>query len=470
MGRQANWVVRLYDPSDYDRTISYVYMRDRTEDNLISFEGMYGLDDYLVWEMTNDLAYNDFSTVALDVRFSLQETYTAKYVDKQYRPVEISYNPNTSRYILYAITETSAILSTDILSYKPKNLVIEKTRPGHGVLEEILQGNEILNVRYDETVSRLFKEFEYEDFVIQYDWSVSDLINAIAIPNRMEWFARDGTVYIGREILAHGKKNSATFDKTGTTKSESPFCLKYAGPPRSHSVKSYLEAYRCIWAKHWAGKCGGVTKSCFSKIGKGPILRDEYFQYLEHGREKYNALRLFAKDYKIPQVSIGTIIEDTGKDEYVDSVSVQKNSKIFNIRNPRQIIFDTKTDKHSPKYVENGVSRSTPYLEENGGILFPSVDVSSNKAPNSVLFKLDGMNGNTVLGPYVFGNGRDPALNYPTKRDKKDFKFMLPCGWCLYVDGETGETIIQISDSEVHGAPLGTGSYLKFSKTGLEIH
>jgi len=142
---------------------------------------------------------------------------------------------------------------------------------------------------------------------------------------------------------------------------------------------------------------------------------------------------------RIPSVTIGNILKDESviTDEYgnttemlpyVDEVSIQKNPKLRSVREPHNILIDRGDDLAVQHQLERA-TRSTPYLDHESGLLFPSPKLD-HPPPNSLIFNVEGKRESAVIGGYVYGDGRTgedgiKTLNIPIKR-REDFRLKFP--------------------------------------------
>ena len=185
-----------------------------------------------------------------------------------------------------------------------------------------------------------------------------------------------------------------------------------------------------------------------------------YINCLEGDLERNQALALLMKTPKYPGVTIGSILEDEGG-ETVKSVSVQKNPNVYLMKTPNDIIID-RVGEHEVVLQKHQICRTTPYLDHNAGILFPSPYLANEPPPNSILFNVNNRGEASVVGPYVYGSGR-PGLVIPVK-EKGDFRLQLPNGACIYIK-ENNEIIIQQA-ADPQSIPSGSGSYIKIGSDG----
>jgi len=228
-------------------------------------------------------------------------------------------------------------------------------------------------------------------------------------------------------------------------------------------LANWEENYKCIWAKHTAGKGGGISKGCFVPVGMGHFDKHLYLRTLEGDIEKtIGSSILSRRKVRIPSIGIGNILKDEGvlKDEegsstgispYVDEVSLQQNPKTLSIREPHNIIVN-RGDDLAVQYQLERATRSTPYLDNEAGLLFPSPTLD-NPPPNSLIFNVDGKRESAVVGPYVYGDGREELI-IPYKEKKGDLRLQLPNGWCLYIT-EAGTTYLRVKDVDSQTKPSG---------------
>ena len=470
MSVQGGWAIRFYNPDNFrqgQQIISnFKGFQERTLDDIVVFSGMYGLDSYMLWYIHKDLHGYDYNTSNLNLRLFADTDKNKSFWENKYRVVEVKYDPKTSRYVLFALSEDSIILNTKLLSWRISSIKWKEERKAYEVLEEILEENGILAVNFFQTENEELIDFTYNQITFDSNWSVRDFINYICDDNKYEWYVYNKVLYVGKELFTRKSMNiSAKYVEASDQLSESSLFKKIQGDLRPADVLGHIDnRWRCIWAKHIVGKSGGMTKACFSKIGSGRVDKLLYLSTLEGEREINNATFIFAHNqFNSYSIGMGSILKDEGEALYVDEVSVQKDTDTYKVRNPNEMVFDRGNEDDVSRIVSSKehVVRSTPYLDHNAGILFPSVELD-NPPPNSIIFNIKGREESSVLGPFVMNNGKDLVI--PFKTDKLDFRLQLPGGWCMYVDKDNVMVIEKNADPSKK--PTGSGTYIKFDGDG----
>lgn len=479
---RTGWAISLRDPEEYVRNPrtgkmenkpigspvgNFKNFGDRQLDNVMVFNSIYGLKHYMIWEMHQNLGFYDFGSVLLNLRLFHDGNPNAKFWNDLYRPISIKYSTKRSKYILYAVSEDSLKLDMDCIN---PSVSFDTGKKGWEVLQEINKTKGYFaKVVYHESGDPSLQEPLLYMLPNLYDIRVYDLIRYICDECGYEWCIRKDCLHVGPELnaiyeLQSGFKTDIATDKV----SETAFFKYYSGSTIPADILSnWSQTWRCIWVKHAAGACGGVTKACFAEIGSRQIYKERFIQSLDPGkRESLEASKLL-RPTKGVNMMIGNILTDLGENEFIDEISIQKNRKKKNETVPYNIQID-RSEGEEETIVENSlnkVSRLTPYLDENAGLLFPS-QTPSTHPPNCVVgFPEQRIESPVVLG-FLYGNGRGVTL--PTKAQKEDMKLRLPNGWCFYVDGKTGETIIRKEDAEVEGKPSTNVEvpYIQITKEG----
>ena len=467
---QGGWAIRFYDPSDfrkgYDTVSNFKGYKDRTLDDIIVFNGIYGLDSYMMWYIHPDLQTYDLNTVHLNLRLYPSMNKNKHFWENKYRVIEVKFDPKAKRYVLLALSDDSILLNTKLLTWDLTGMVFEEERKGYEALEDILQANDILAVMFFESPNPDLIDFKYKQLTFEPNWRVRDLINYICDDNGYEWYVYNRVLYIGKELWTReAMAIQGRYDETRDKLAESSFFKKIYGDLRPADVLGHLNnEWRCIWVKHAVGASGGITKACFSRIGAGRVDKLLYLHTLEAEREKANATYIFAqKQFNSYSIGMGNILQDEGNELFIDQVSVQKDIDTYKIRDPNEMVFDRGDEDEYSKVAsqKEKVPRSTPYLDHNAGILFPSVQLD-NPPPNSIIFNIKDREESSVVGPFVMNNGKDLVI--PFKEDKLDFRLQLPGGWCLYVDKDNAMVIEQNADPSAK--PTGSGVYLKIDSSG----
>jgi len=490
------WSIRFFQGNNYkeDGVIDYVSNfkkgKARQLDTIITYSGMYGIDNYLIWNIHKDLPNYDFSTVVLNLNLCLYKDPEIVYFQDFYRVQDIRYNPNKSQYTLYAISETTVKLHSKLTEYNVTSLSYKENRKASDVIKEVIEDNNIFYIIYheDEEVTKDMIDYEYRYFNIDIEWTVLDFIEYICNDNMYEWcidkFIDEDNVpteilHFGHEIKPWRFRNATKdFELEKDNISQSVFTMKITtdGSPME-PLAHWEERLRCVWSKHVAGKSGASSRGCFVPIGQGHFDKFLYLRTLEGNIEKdigYSRLSITKK--RVPSVKIGNIIQDEGDSQFIDIISVQKNPDLYPITEPRNILIDRGDDIAVQHQLEK-ITRSTPYLDDGAGLLFPSPKLD-NPPPNSLIFNVDGKTESAVIGPYIYGDGRierdeegkptgNMKLIIPFKEKKGDLRLQLPNRWCLYVK-EDGEFILQ-KDADPTALPDSSGTYIKWDSNGKII-
>ncbi len=488
------WSIRFFQGNNYkdDGTIDIVSNfkrgKSRQLDTIITYNGMYGIDNYLIWNIHKNLPTYDFSTVVLNLNLHLYKTPKIVYFQDFYRVQDIRYNPSKSQYTLYAITESSVKLHSKLTKFGVKSLSYKKNRKASDIIREVIEGNDIFFVTYheDEEGTKDMIDYEYRYFAIDIEWTVLDFIQYICNDNMYEW-CLDKTVdednvpteilHFGHEIKAWDYRNATKnyeIEKDNISHSINAMKITTDGSPME-PLAHWEETLRCVWSKHAAGKGGGISKGCFIPIGGGHFDKFIYLRTLEGGIEKDIGYSMLTKKKKrFPSIGIGNILKDEGDYQFIDEISIQKNPPTYSIREPHNILINRGEDILVQHQLEK-ITRSTPYLDHNAGMLYPSPKLD-NPPPNSLIFNIDGKRESAVLGPYLYGDGRierdadgkptgDLKLIIPFKKNKGDLRLQLPNGWCLYIK-EDGETFIQKEGADPTTVPTLANSQIYLGANG----
>jgi len=499
---KAGWVIRMYPANDYTKELSVVGncgdVTRRMYDNVVAFSGMYGIDNYMIWYIHKNLGgYYDFSTMNIELKLYSGLNTKRPYWVRQYKVIDVKYDTNKSQYVLYAMSLDSAKLQTHLVDYQVKSLSYDDKRQVYsqkpsqkemevkrktltatqyktayskikrfGVLVDVLQKHNIFRVEYmDCQDESALKNFEYRMFTFDEDWRVIDFINYIADQNSLEWYVRNNVLYIGNECKAiEGMNSTRKFDLETDNISNTAWFKKYSGISRQMDVMAHIgKVWRCVWAKHVAGKSGGISKGCFTRIGIGTLSKEKYFRTLEGEPEKALGTKMLIDKPYSHYITLGNIKTDEGDPVFIDEVSVQKNKELYKINEPSDVKIDRGDDVLLLKQTKEKVVRSTPYLDDGSGILFPSPILENDvgfavRPPNSIIFNVKGKEEASVVGPYVMGNSKED-FTIPAK-ERDDFRLSFPSGWTFYVD-EKGRTLIQASDR----SPDKTGTFSSVKDT-----
>ncbi len=453
-----SWIVRLYKGDDYSHQIDIIgdfkQYKNRQEDDIVVFSGMYGIDDYFKWYIHKNIKSYDFTTVNIDLALYLDGSSAKTFWRKQYKILDVKYDTNESKYVLFGISLDSAKLKTKLVDYGVKGLSWKKNRTPKQVLIDILEKNEIFKVEYMESIYESdLRNFEYRMFTFDEDWRVIDFINYIADQNHFEWYVKNNVLYIGNECKAiKGMNTTRKFDLEKDNISNTAWFKKYSGETRPMDIMSHIaETWKCVWVKHICGASGGVSKGCFTRIGIGTLDKENYLKTLEGDPERNIASKLFINKPYSHYITLGNILEDHGEISSIDKVSVQKNKELYKVNEPSEVKFDRGDESTSPlTQIKERISRSTPYLDHRAGLLFPGSILEDDEGnpivpPNSVIFQVKGKEEASVVGPFVMGNHQADFV-VPLK-GRKDFRLSFPNGWTLYVD-EQGRTLLQTENRE----------------------
>lgn len=453
----GGWSIRLFDPNNYRKGLDIISnfqnFKARQRDEIVVFSGMFGLESYMVWYIQKDLKGYNFNTVNLELKLFLDMDKNKMFWQEIYRVIDVKYDPKESRYVVFCLSEDSVILNTKLADYNIRSLNFDKNLKAKDVLKQILEDNNLLAVTFFESPNKEVIDYEYRQISIDPNWTIRDFISYICDDNDYEWLVKERVLYVGRELQTiKDMVVSAEYLEERDQISESGFFKKVSGDLRPMDTLAHWDKrWRCIWAKHSVGASGGVSKGCFAKIGYGTVDKNMYLYTLDGYFERSMASYLFSKSPRNSHfIKMGNIIKDEGDKQYVDFISVQKDLDIYHIKSPKDTVFDRGTEDEQSKIVnqKERVARSSPYLDHEAGLLFPSVGLD-NPPPNSLIFNVEGREESPVLGPFVFGNGL--KLTIPFK-NKKDFRLQFPNGWCFYVE-ENGTTYLQVKNVDSQQEP-----------------
>ena len=388
----SGWSVRLFEANDYadeatiDMFSNFKKSKDRQLDTIFTFSGMYGVDNYLVWNIHKDLPNFDFSTVALDVNIFMYKSTDIVSFQDFYRVQDIRYNANKGQYTLYALSETTVRLRTKLVGWDVKSLSYSENRTAKEVIEDVIQKNNIFYTKFheDNDATNTMLHYEYRYFAIDPDWTVLDFIEYICNENTYEWcidtFVDEATnkpyyiLHYGHEIMADRDMDS-TFPLGIETDniSSSLYAMKITtNSSPMLPMANWEDTHKCIWCKHIAGKGGGISKGCFVPVGLGHFDKHLYLRTLEGEIERtIGSAILQRRKVRIPSIGIGNIIDDHGEPDYIDSISLQKRTDAYVINEPHNIIIDRGKDIAVQHQLER-VTRWSPYMDNGAGLLFPS--------------------------------------------------------------------------------------------------
>ena len=465
----SGWSIRLFEANDYRDEATIDYMdnftkgKSRQLDTILTYSGMYGIDNYLIWNIHKDLPSYDFSTISIDLNLFKYKSTEIPYFTDFYRVQDIKYNPDKSQYTLYAISLSSEKLHSKLTSYNIASLSYKENRTAKQLLIDVIEKNNIFYLRFhdDALSTKKMIHYQYRYFDIDPEWTVLDFIEYVCDDNKYEWcittFVDKETnqpywfLHVGHELKFDERMNATKkFNIEDDNISDSKYIRKITtnGSPMQ-PLAHWEESFRCLWSKHSVGKGGADnSKGCFTPINMGHFPKISYLRTLEGEIEKYNGYSMLnRRKIRIPSISIGNILKDEGETQVIDQISIQKNPLTYSIREPHNILISRGEDILVQHQLER-ITRSTPYLDYNAGLLFPSSKLNEGESPpNSLIFNVDGKRESAVLGPFVYGDGKidrdedgkptgDPKLIIPFKEKKGDFRLQFPNGWCLYVDEE----------------------------------
>lgn len=462
----ALWILRFYTAFDETNTINFVGNIEsagkRYLDDIVVFSGMYGVEDYMLWYVHKDLVSYNFAGYSVELKLYLNGDPKSCYFRDRYRIVDVSddFGVETDRKLVYAIQEDYAKLKTLLIDAGVTTLEYKETRTPEDVLREVLEKNGIFPVIFCEHDDPNYKSFKFEYCNLSLDpsWTVGDFIKYIAEENNFEWTIKFGILFIGPELKTYKLLNATKdfINRNVDNISKNYFTVKLGFAATPLNVLYYQELkesdkltdMRCVWAKHWVGTGGDLTKGCFVPVGT-KIGREFYERCLEGEIEKLNAKFLFSKEVKYKPIQIGRIVEDEGESETADFVSITKKIENYATKTPRNIQIETE----EPVYGLFKVGRTTPYLDDMFGIFFPIAN-DLTKTANQLLFSPYNRIEQSILGPYVMGNG-DTGFIIPAK-NPKDFRLQLPLksssgsemGWCLYHNYEEEQTYLIPHDAD----------------------
>lgn len=444
MARRAGWAIRVFNAKN-NNTYDWIGNIDgnihkRFKDNIVTFSGMYGVGDYMVWIAHDNIPSYDFSGAGFELKFFHRADPKMPYFQQRYKPVDVVYDDTNNKYKIYCRAESSSILDIRLLDLALRSVQIDKDRTGPELLEELLvdQRELLTEVKYFKRDKKA-KDFKYRYFDIKMDWTVRDLIQYIAQINEYEWALVGRTLYIAREIPPD--RNRTIFDKEegikdGEHYGEAPrFMVIEADPRAAEPLGHFQEKMRCIWAKHYVGKSGGLMQACFTRMGMGHLDRGLYVTTLQGDIEKREAHKILKNRKVQNHIELGSVLKDEGESKFMDQISTQRTTKKADIQYPNDVEFDRENIVNQ----REEICKMYEYLDDSAGLLFPKLQLDS-RPPNSVLFNVNGRVESTIHGGFLPGNGTD-ELTLPTK-DPEDFLLVLPNG-CMLFNSPDGETIFR---------------------------
>ena len=454
----SGWGIRLFEANEYgdDATVdffsNYKKSKARMLDTVIAFSGMYGIDNYLIWNIHKDLPHYDFSTLSLDLNIFMYKSTDIVCFQDFYRVQDIRYNTVKNQYTVYALSETTIRLRAKLVGYDVKSLSYLENRTAKQVIEEVIAKNHIFYVVFheDNDATKTMLHYEYRYFDIDPEWTVLDFIEYIADENQYEWCVDtfvDKTTNEPYYILHIGHELKADLDMNASkplgieidNQSESLYSMKITtNSSPMQPLANWENTHKCVWSKHTAGKGGGISKGCFVPTGLGHFNKHLFVRTLEGDIERsIGSSILNRRKVRIPSIGIGNILKDEGVLEgktapFIDEVSIQKNPDTYAIREPHNIIINRGDDLAVQHQLEKA-TRSTPYLDHQAGMLYPSPNLE-NPPPNSLIFNIDGKRESSVVGGYVYGGGRE-EFEIPIK-NRDDFRLKFPDKSEIYYDAQ----------------------------------
>lgn len=465
---QGYWAIRMFVPFDELTTINFVgsfdHIGKRYLDDLVIFNGMYGIPGFLLWYIHKDLVTYNFSSYSFELELYTDGNMDHDYFTERYRVIDVRDDFDSDRKLVVALREDDMMLNSPLINADIGTLDFSETRTVEQLLFDVLEKTNIIPVVFDEHDDPEKKsiKFEYSKFTLDPIWLVRDFIVYIANENNFEWAIKDGFVFIGPELHAYEELKATRdwIDRSVDNIGKNYFTMKigFSNTPLDILYKYDLEqdnkvtGMRCIWTKHYVGSKGDTTKGCFVPIGH-KIDKEQYFYTLEGNMEKSLALRYLFKDVKCFPIIIGRITNDSGNNQYADNISIEKDVFNYTKKTPRNIPINIRTQIYNLPQI----GRTTPYLDENAGLFFPVAKNLQNN-PNRIIFNPYNRIEQAVLGPFVMGNG-SPGFIIPAK-DPDALRWQLPSGWCLYVDAD-GKTILQPKDTVVITEPIENESVMQ---------
>lgn len=465
---QGHWAIRMYVPFKELETINFVgsfdHLGRRYLDDLFIFNGMYGIPGFVLWYAHKDLVTYNFSRYSFELEIYLDGNMDNDYFTERYRVVDVRDDFSEDKKLIIALREDDMRLNTLLIDADIGTLDFSEIRTVEQLLYDVLEKTGIIPVIFDEHDDPTNKsiKFEYSKFTLDPSWTVRDFIVYVANENNFEWAIKDGILFIGPELHTYSELKATRdwIDRSVDNLSKNYFNMKigFSASPLDILYNYELEqddrvtSMRCVWAKHYVGSKGDTTKGCFVPVGM-KVDKEQFFYTLEEEMEKSLALRYLFKDVKCFPIMIGRITSDSGAKEYVDKLSIEKNPFGYTKKTPRNIPVNIRT----PIYSLPQVGRTVPYLDNNAGLFFPVAKNLQNN-PNRIIFNPYNRIEQSILGPFVMGNG-NPTFIIPVK-DPDALRLQLPNGWCLYVDKD-GKTILQPKDTVVLTEPTENESVMQ---------
>lgn len=487
MGSNSGWAIDFYVGAlntSISKIGSFRDSGERWEDIITTFDGFYGTN-YMVWKTMQDLKEYDFSKLSINLKLFHEGNPRRPYFHEYYRVIDTGYDEVDDRYYVVGISEESSILQVKLSNYGITSLQYNPIRTTEMLLEEVLVAKNVIPVIWHEhsDFEKKHNKYEYKTFSVQPDWTIGDFISYVCSERGLEWCFSYGVLHIGKELKANKDFDATKFDfsEAGDSHkvSRSPFTYKIDLSASPCGPLYFLEPnWRCLWTRHMVGAKGDETRACFSLISEGSFDTDRFISTLEKSFDKSMCLELMRrnKTKKFNSNMIGLTMTDSGilaDQKVVEEISVDRDEEQLSLKDPWNVPIRTK--EQMGWYFLKKVARSSPYLDNMAGLLFPAV----KDPPNQLIHNVDDRIEQAVAGNFVFGRS-DPLFLIP-KKNPDDFRLQFPNGWCLYVKDD-GETYLQLNNTphlttpvvnqalpHLHLKPDGTITINKDAVTKIEI-
>lgn len=443
------WAIRFYTPF-VDKTYSFISsfrgFGERDKDRIVVFSGIYGVQDYMMWYTEKDLTSYDFDEFAINLRLFLHGNPKAPYFDENYRIQDCWYDTKKDKFVVFAVHEDYLLLDMYLREFKVGSLSYKEIRSPKDVLKDVLEDHDIIPVNFHEHDNSEYRSFsfEYKKLTVQDDWTVRDFISYIANENDFEWCIKYGQLHIGPELKAYddlnAKRSELLYSIDNISKGINSMIVTTEAIPLD-VLYNWDKEYRCLWARHEVGD-EDLTIGCFAKIGEGRMPIERYVETLQGDMERAKGFNMLTSKKTFSPVMLGKIKSDGSNSSYIEKTSVTKDIDKYAIKEPKDVVIDV----NNPLYLIERLTRTSPYLEDGAGLLFPSV---TNPA-NSLIFNPEGRIETAVQGPFVYGDGSDDFVI--PKKNEGDFRFHMGVGWDMFVSSD-GETIFTFENDDPENIP-----------------
>ena len=445
---KLNWIIEYLDVDG----IIPVKSKNFPSDQLIVYQGFYGVPSYVIWyarpypEKPRQFKVSDIFNLTL-ATFGTRAPFI-----EDFRVQSVIFDVTKKMWRVFAVSSTWLVLSTtnniQQFEYAEETCGIEIIKDVIGTIEWDLGTN------YDADELEEFSLIKYKYITFDKETTILDVISKICKENNWEWFLSHDQLHVSRSLWLDpniGRGRGKQVVPTAVEEEHIKDAIGWEFRVRTLQATgaepmTIFDTNRVLWVKYILGEGIGylMTIMCHNNIYPlivdypFPLLKEDDFYKTLQGVAKDFALQRTNRVYREMPIIAGKIF---GKVEDPDVYQTPKFSG--DVLNPTKD-WDTRKyynendyadEKKIPRVYTAKSRITTPYAGDGVGMLFPQ-----EENQHRLLFSPNGERDMGLIGPGFYAEGQTP----PVRGSEKDFRLQMPNGsGSMYFDNDKGRWFLQ---------------------------